>query len=237
MYRLDNPITGEIYIGFRKANKHPSHIDLPIYKTSSKIVKPRFNEFIRTIIAEFFRAEDAYDYEQLLIYEEWGNPLLLNKQHGYGKRTWRYEKRSDKNNEKVSVKMKGKFTFYYPDGVTKYGYISISDPVIQELGLIIPYTENKQKQNAARSKLAADANTGSHFYNNGTEMKKFKQDPGGDWVKGQLKRDRSAQTAACIEQRKDTTVYNDGITNFYVTKGDTPNPLWMKGMKPRVKNL
>lgn len=89
--------------------------------------------------------------------------------------------------------MKDKFTFYYPDGITKYGYIFINDPIIQELGLIIPYTENKHKQNIKRSKLAVKANTGSYFYNNDIEMKKFKSDPGGVWVKGQLVRDRSNQ--------------------------------------------
>lgn len=234
VYRLDNPTTGEIYIGFRKANILPSHLDLPGYRTSSKTVKPRFAEFNRTIVAEFFRPEDAYDHEQLSIFEEWGNPLLLNKQHGYGKMTWKQGKRSDENNDIVSEKMKGKFTFYYPDGVTKYGYISTSDPAIQDLGLIVPYTENKQKQNVARAKLAGEANTGTHFYNNGTEMKKFKQDPGGEWKIGQLPRDRSAQTAASTKQRKDTVIYNDGITNFYVPKGDEPNPSWKKGMKPRA---
>jgi len=237
VYRLDNPTTGEIYIGFRKANKQPSHLDLPIYKSSSKTVNPRFHEFDYKIIAEFFQAEDAYDHEQLTIYENWGNPLLLNKQHGYGKMTWKQGKRSDENNDIVSEKMKGKFTFYYPDGITKYGYISTSDPVIQELGLIVPYTENKQKQNVKRSKLAIEVNTGSSFYNNGSIMKKFKKDPGGEWIKGQLQRDRSAQTDASSKQRKDTVVYNDGITNFYIPKGDEPNPLWIKGMKPRVKQL
>ena len=35
VYRLDNPITGEFYIGYRKANKIPSHLDFPSYKTSA----------------------------------------------------------------------------------------------------------------------------------------------------------------------------------------------------------
>ena len=162
---------------------------------------------------------------------------LLNQGWHNPKSPEDYEYIRLQGNGKQSTKMKGKFTYYYPDGITKYGYISTSDPVIQELGLIVPYTENKQKQNVKRSKLAAEVNTGSSFYNNGSIMKKFKKDPGGEWIKGQLQRDRSAQTDASSKQRKDTVVYNDGITNFYIPKGDEPNPLWIKGMKPRVKQL
>jgi len=108
VYRLDNPITGEIYIGYREANKLPSHLDLPNYKTSSKYVKPRFEEFNRTILAEFFLGTDAYDHEQLTIYENWGNPLLLNKQHYYGKSKWKSEPCSDETKTKISVANKGK---------------------------------------------------------------------------------------------------------------------------------
>jgi len=79
VYRLDNPITGEFYIGYRESNKLPSHLDLPKYKTSSKIVKPRFEEFTITILAEFFSGLDALYHEQLSIFEVWGNPLLLNR--------------------------------------------------------------------------------------------------------------------------------------------------------------
>jgi len=133
-------------------------------------------------------------------------------------------------NNVVSNTMKGKFTFYYPDGVTKYGYISVDDPIIQELNLSVPYTENKKKQNEERSKLAVIANTGSQFYNNGVEMNKFKSDPGGDWVLGQLVRDRSNQIAAADGNY---VVYNDGEKNYRIHEGEVPEDSWIKGMKPR----
>lgn len=85
VYRLDNPITGEFYIGYREVNKLPSHLDLPEYRTSSTYVKPRFEEFIITILAEFFLGDDAYDHEQLIIYENWNNSSLMNKRCYYGK--------------------------------------------------------------------------------------------------------------------------------------------------------
>lgn len=91
-------------------------------------------------------------------------------------------------NEKVSSKMKGKFTYYYPDGITKYGYICVDDPIISELGLIVPYTDAKRKQNVERSKLASIANSGTIVYNNGIIAKKFREYPGDDWVKGGLPR-------------------------------------------------
>jgi len=76
-----NRITGELYIGYREANKLPSTVDLFIYRTSSKIVRPKFDEYDWQVAAEFFLGNDAYDFEQYLICENWGNPLLLNRQY------------------------------------------------------------------------------------------------------------------------------------------------------------
>jgi hypothetical protein len=80
VYRLDHPVTGEFYIGYRCANKVSSAEDLGhIYFTSSKIVKPRFHEFTYQIIAEFFDKNDAYDFEQQLISDNFKNPNILNR--------------------------------------------------------------------------------------------------------------------------------------------------------------
>jgi hypothetical protein len=72
--------TGEFYIGSRTTVKQtlPSHEDILHYRTSSKKVKPIFGEFDWIIIAEFFDPVSAYDYEQDLIQQHWGNSLLLN---------------------------------------------------------------------------------------------------------------------------------------------------------------
>lgn len=80
VYLCTHRETGEYYIGYRFKNKTPSSEDIgKIYKTSSKLVSPRIDEFDCTVIAEFFTKEDAYDFEQELISESWGSPLLLNK--------------------------------------------------------------------------------------------------------------------------------------------------------------
>ena len=80
VYRGTHPTTGEFYIGMRYANKHPAEQDLSCYyKTSSNIVKPRFNEFNWTVLAEFFTKEAAFDFEQELIHENFGSPSCLNK--------------------------------------------------------------------------------------------------------------------------------------------------------------
>lgn len=80
VYRGYNPTTSEFYIGSRVSNKVPSSSDLGIkYQTSSKVIKPRFHEFEWTIIAEFFDAGDAYDFEQFLIFESWKFTGMLNK--------------------------------------------------------------------------------------------------------------------------------------------------------------
>ena len=81
--------TGEFYIGYREANKLHSELDLPTYKSSSPTVKSNFSEFDWFILAEFFDADSAYDFEQQLIHENWGNKLLLNKSCFYGKQRFK----------------------------------------------------------------------------------------------------------------------------------------------------
>ena len=112
VYRLDHPVSGEFYIGVRSANKFPSALDLGHkYFTSSKLVKPRFNEFKATIVAEFFDADAAYDFEQLLIHESWGNKSMLNKVCHYGaspRFTMIGQRHSEEHKRKMSEALKGK---------------------------------------------------------------------------------------------------------------------------------
>lgn len=71
--------TKQFYIGSRTGNKVSSSQDLGlIYKTSSKNVKPIFNEFDYYVYAEFFIASDAWKFEQQLIEENITNDLLIN---------------------------------------------------------------------------------------------------------------------------------------------------------------
>lgn len=85
VYMGTHKITNKFYIGYREMNNRPSHKDLYTYKTSSKVVKPIFNEFNWIILAEFYDGNDAYDFEQYLINSHWDNPLLLNKNCHYEK--------------------------------------------------------------------------------------------------------------------------------------------------------
>lgn len=81
VYICTHKTTGKFYIGYREKNNLPSNIDLPTYKTSSKIVKPDFENYDWLIIAEFYNGDDAYDFEQHQIFANWSNPLLINKQY------------------------------------------------------------------------------------------------------------------------------------------------------------
>jgi hypothetical protein len=78
VYMCIHKYSNEFYIGSRWANKIPSHLDFPKYKTSSKKIKSSFDDFTWFIVAEFFNAGDAWDYEQQLIKENWDNDKLLN---------------------------------------------------------------------------------------------------------------------------------------------------------------
>lgn len=102
-------VTGEIYFGYREANKMPSNIDLYIYRTSSKVVHPNFDDYTWFIVAEFFTGIDAYNFEQQLIYENWSNPLLLNKHCMYGQERWKPKTgpQSDRTKKLKSLKKTG----------------------------------------------------------------------------------------------------------------------------------
>ena len=83
VYMGIHKVTGEFYIGSRTTPKQclPSHQDIHKYRTSSKKVKPIFDEFDWVIVAEFLDPVSAYEFEQNLIYENWNNPLRLNGQY------------------------------------------------------------------------------------------------------------------------------------------------------------
>lgn len=91
VYICTHKITKEFYIGSRYSKKLrlPSHLDIIKYKTSSKIVKPKFEEYDIKIVAEFFNGDDAYSFEHSLIWENWNNPLLLNKSCYHEKRSFK----------------------------------------------------------------------------------------------------------------------------------------------------
>ena len=111
VYRLDNLITNEFYIGYRKANLVSAERDLGTkYFTSAPAIKERFNEFQTTILAEFFDPNDAYDHEQYLIYCDLGNPLMLNESCHYGKARFNNigKSHSEETKAKMSAAKKGK---------------------------------------------------------------------------------------------------------------------------------
>lgn len=83
VYKCTHKSTSEFYFGFRKANKLSAELDLGlIYKTSSKLVKSNFTNYDYEVLAIFYNSQDAHDFEQKLITESWGDPLLLNKSYG-----------------------------------------------------------------------------------------------------------------------------------------------------------
>lgn len=86
VYMCVHKLTHEFYIGFRERNvkyNRYSHIDLPIYKTSSKIVHAHFENYDWVILAEFESGDDAWNFEQSLICDHWKDPLLLNANHQF----------------------------------------------------------------------------------------------------------------------------------------------------------
>lgn len=107
--------TGRFYFGSRARSslKYPSNVDLPRYKTSSKIVKPDFDSYEWVILAEFFDPRDAWDFEQQLIHEHWGHPQLINQacqwqtKHRFATIGVTY-KHTEETKRKISASNKGK---------------------------------------------------------------------------------------------------------------------------------
>lgn len=92
VYMCIHKDSGQFYIGYRIKNvelNKPSHIDFPEYKTSSKVVRPDFENFTWHIVAEFYDNESAYDFEQQFIHENWNDPLLLNNSCYFNKSRFR----------------------------------------------------------------------------------------------------------------------------------------------------
>ena len=111
VYMGTHRVTGQFYIGARCANKNPSHIDLGThYFTSSKIVKPSFNDFNWKIIFEGFDKQIVFEVEAILQEEEKKNPLSLNVCIK-GKFNGSYKKRepfTEEHKQRISKGKKGK---------------------------------------------------------------------------------------------------------------------------------
>ena len=104
VYLLTHTSTGQFYIGYRCANKIPSSEDIFKYQTSSSYVKRiGFDQFNISIIAEFFNSEYAYEFEQALIYENFTNPLILNKTVCVDKQHFRLRDHSPETKLKMSA--------------------------------------------------------------------------------------------------------------------------------------
>lgn len=82
VYVVRNRNTGKFYIGMRSANKVYAEQDLGThYFTSSKQVKNNFSEYEVEIKAYFVDQLAAFEFENELIKEHWGDPLLLNRHY------------------------------------------------------------------------------------------------------------------------------------------------------------
>lgn len=125
VYRLTNRSTADFYIGYRCANKKPAEEDIGYhYFSSCKSIKHTFTEYDIEIVAEFFDASAAYDFEQELIFENWGNPKLINAHVvKNGKRQFaRRGPLSDAHKQKLSQSLKGReFSNRHRENISKSG--------------------------------------------------------------------------------------------------------------------
>ena len=106
VYICIHKVTNQFYIGYRGANlKHnrPSHLDLPKYKTSKKLIKQNFLEYDWVVVAEFFDIDSAYDYEQKLIFEHWSDPMLINESCYYGKHRFKSKAITAEHKQAISL--------------------------------------------------------------------------------------------------------------------------------------
>ena len=111
VYIVRNRLTKEYYIGMRSANKVVAEQDFGIkYFTSSKYVRKNFDNFDATILAYFVNQVSAFEYENNLIQQNWGDPLMINKhyQKSMSKFSMTGSKRSDLSDFNSRTKSKPK---------------------------------------------------------------------------------------------------------------------------------
>lgn len=131
VYVCTHKTTGQFYIGYRELNvsmNRPSSIDLPRYKTSSKFVKPHFDQFEWKVIAEFFEPADAFEFEQRLIFENWDNPLLINEQYRLpkGNTAFKTKKGCNKGRKNPALSLRNKTVTPWNKGLTKADNINLA---------------------------------------------------------------------------------------------------------------
>lgn len=166
----------------------------------------------------------------------------FNNQGGYTlkeetKRKMRGRCISEQQKMKQSKSMKDKMRYTYQNG-TFVGWFYKNDPLIQIDNLIPQKSVLSPEKRQSIIDRATEVKLGSKTYNNGTDEIKRKEHPGEGWILGRLPRTTEHyqnQTNALRRARQGKIVYNDGIKNFYVDIGTTPDPHWIRGMKPRVK--
>ena len=107
-YKLTHKLSGQFYFGSRQVNVLSPKEDLPIYQSSSKIVKEiGFENFEWEILAEFDSGDDAYDYENRLIKENFRNHLILNRHYRSDGKS-RFKRSGPHSNETKSKMSKSK---------------------------------------------------------------------------------------------------------------------------------
>jgi len=107
VYKLTHKSTSQFYIGYRSANKVYPELDIGFkYFSSSKLVKALgFENFDIEVIAVFFKSDDALEFEQGLIKENFDNPLKLNLKYYYDK-----VKKFDTTGRKLTLEHKSKIS-------------------------------------------------------------------------------------------------------------------------------
>lgn len=81
VYRCTHKETGRFYFGCRIRNTLPAREDLPVYRTSNKIIRNSFEEYDWEILFEDDDYELMYAVEQCLIGDHRKDELIINRRY------------------------------------------------------------------------------------------------------------------------------------------------------------
>lgn len=137
--------------------------------------------------------------------------------------------------QRTGEKMLGKVRYATSDGIY-YGALYKTDPLIEELGLIVYVTDKNREQWVKRTEAATEFRTGTNLYTNGIEEVFANEPPDNTWRLGRKPRTdewKLNQLNSIRDKIKGSKTYTNGLVCMPIKPGELIPEGFYIGMKHR----